>query len=120
MASSALEVFCGSTFWDSQLTWNTSSPEFTSCFQKTVLVWMPCGFLWLFAPLETYYLLKSSARNIPWTWLSISKIIIICFLCILCLGDLAYSSIQTLHYLKNVPSADYYVSFIRLVSFVSI
>ncbi|XP_067133640.1 multidrug resistance-associated protein 1-like [Centruroides vittatus] len=118
MASSALEVFCGSTFWDSQLTWNTSSPEFTPCFQKTVLVWMPCGFLWLFAPLETYYLLKSSARNIPWTWLSISKIIIICFLCILCLGDLAYSSIQTLHYLKNVPSADYYVSFIRLVSFL--
>ncbi|KAK7488019.1 hypothetical protein BaRGS_00020764, partial [Batillaria attramentaria] len=31
-------------------------PEFTECFQKSVLVWVPCGWLWLLLPVYTCYL----------------------------------------------------------------
>ena len=32
---------------DIDLTWNTGSPDFTSCFQETVLVWAPAAWLWV-------------------------------------------------------------------------
>nr|CAD7258793.1 unnamed protein product [Timema shepardi] len=59
---------------DTNLTWNTTDPDLTPCFQKTVLVWIPCSFLWLFSSLETYYILHSKTKNVPWNWLNISKI----------------------------------------------
>jgi hypothetical protein len=30
---------------------NTTLPDFTLCFQSTVFVWVPCGFLWLCLPI---------------------------------------------------------------------
>ncbi|XP_068238012.1 multidrug resistance-associated protein 1-like isoform X2 [Palaemon carinicauda] len=69
-----LSDFCGSTFWDANITWHTENPDFTPCFERTVLVWIPCIFLWLLAPLETHYLIKSVDRLIPWSWLNISKL----------------------------------------------
>ncbi|XP_063585006.1 multidrug resistance-associated protein 1-like isoform X1 [Penaeus indicus] len=72
----ALDKFCGSPFWDANLTWYTDTPQFTPCFERTVLVWIPCGFLWLFAPLETHYVLQSADRLIPWSWLNISKLVV--------------------------------------------
>ena len=51
---------CSSDLWD--LTWALNNrthapdyygPDFTACFQTTVLVWIPCAFLWLLgAPFE--------------------------------------------------------------------
>ena len=38
------------------MTWHTSDPDFTKCFHSTVLVYIPCGFLWLLLPFV--YLLK--------------------------------------------------------------
>ncbi|XP_037779151.1 canalicular multispecific organic anion transporter 2-like, partial [Penaeus monodon] len=71
-----LDKFCGSQFWDANLTWYTDTPQFTPCFERTVLVWIPCGFLWLFAPLETHYVLQSADRLVPWSWLNISKLVV--------------------------------------------
>nr|XP_045608210.1 multidrug resistance-associated protein 1-like isoform X2 [Procambarus clarkii] len=70
-----LHAFCGSQLWDTNLTWTAETPEFTSCFVRTILVWIPCGFLWVFAPLQTHYVLCSVDRHIPWTWLNISKLV---------------------------------------------
>ncbi|CAD5115099.1 DgyrCDS4110 [Dimorphilus gyrociliatus] len=40
--------FCGGEpFWNLSLTWYTSNPDLTECFQQSALVWGPCGFLWL-------------------------------------------------------------------------
>ncbi|XP_042196879.1 multidrug resistance-associated protein 1 isoform X2 [Callorhinchus milii] len=44
------------TFWDSNLTWHTQDPDFTICFKKTVLIWIPCIFLWLCFPFYTLFL----------------------------------------------------------------
>ena len=35
---------------DNGLSWNTSTPDLSKCFQKSVLLWIPCGFLWLCFP----------------------------------------------------------------------
>ncbi|KAK3859641.1 hypothetical protein Pcinc_034255 [Petrolisthes cinctipes] len=73
--SGGLDQFCNSSFWDYELSWNTSSPDLTICFERTVLVWVPCGFLWLFLLLEISYLHRSLDRLIPWSWINVSKMI---------------------------------------------
>uniref|UniRef100_A0A1B0GFC7 ABC transmembrane type-1 domain-containing protein n=1 Tax=Glossina morsitans morsitans TaxID=37546 RepID=A0A1B0GFC7_GLOMM len=71
-----MDEFCGSTFWDANETWYTNNPDFTPCFEQTVLVWAPCSFLWLFAIFDFYYLKASLDKNIPWNKLNISKLVL--------------------------------------------
>ena len=58
------------------LTWNTTEPDFTSCFEKTVLVWVPCLWLILGAPLHFIALNQSKNGIIAWNWKNLSKIIL--------------------------------------------
>ncbi|XP_049867756.1 multidrug resistance-associated protein 1 isoform X1 [Pectinophora gossypiella] len=117
--NSTLDEFCGSKFWDSNLTWYTDSPELTPCFEKTVLVWVPCIYLWVFACLEAYYILNSKERNIPWNMLNISKLIITFLLIVLKFVDLGV----TVHRSskedeeEEVFNADYYCPIIKLLTF---
>lgn len=37
-------------------TWYTANPDLTQCFQNTVLVWVPCIYLWLLAPFYCLHL----------------------------------------------------------------
>ncbi|KAL9925477.1 multidrug-Resistance like Protein 1 isoform 3-T5 [Glossina fuscipes fuscipes] len=71
-----MDEFCGSTFWDANETWYTNNPDFTPCFEQTVLVWAPCSFLWLFSIFDFYYLKASLDKNIPWNKLNISKLLL--------------------------------------------
>ena len=44
---------CGEeAFLDSRLTWDTTDPDPSVCLQKSLLIWLPCGFLWLLAPIQ--------------------------------------------------------------------
>ena len=63
-----MDQFCGSKFWDNDLVWNSEDPDIPECFQKTILIWVPCAFLWVFSEIEVYYLLNSKKRNVPYTW----------------------------------------------------
>ncbi|XP_016987828.1 multidrug resistance-associated protein 1 isoform X9 [Drosophila rhopaloa] len=74
--SSPMDEFCGSTFWNATETWWTNNPDFTPCFEQTVLVWTPCAFYWLFVIFDFYYLKASLDRNIPWNKLSVSKALV--------------------------------------------
>ena len=40
------KTFCKGDFWDLSLTWNTNDPDLTECFRDTILVGVPCAFLW--------------------------------------------------------------------------
>ncbi|CAH1784149.1 unnamed protein product, partial [Owenia fusiformis] len=56
-----LPAVCGNSsrkwaFWDNDLTINTTTPEFTLCFQYTVTVWVPSAYLWLILPFFAIYL----------------------------------------------------------------
>ncbi|XP_074510409.1 multidrug resistance-associated protein 1-like isoform X1 [Sebastes fasciatus] len=60
--------------WDWNLTWYTSQPDLTQCFQHTVLVWFPCVYLWTCSPLYLLYLqLRPHRGIIPLSRLCCSK-----------------------------------------------
>ena len=107
---------CISQDWNR--TWYTDDPDLTVCFEKTVLVWIPCAFLWLAAGLDIYYALISRARNVPWSPLNVAKITVIVLLMILQLLELAYS-----FYKANegyvVYDVEKYTPITRIITFVS-
>lgn len=62
-------------FQDANLTWYTENPDFTVCFKKSVLVWIPCTFLWTCLPFEIHKLRNSKTRDIPLTLFNINKLV---------------------------------------------
>ncbi|KAJ8721588.1 hypothetical protein PYW07_002363 [Mythimna separata] len=114
---SKLDSFCGSVFWNSSLSWYTDSPELTPCFQKTVLVWTPCLYLWVAAFLDTYYILNSKERNIPWNFLNISKLFVTCLLIVLKFVDLGVTVHTSSQGETEVFSADYYSPIVKILTF---
>ncbi|XP_041981791.1 multidrug resistance-associated protein 1 isoform X4 [Aricia agestis] len=116
--NSTLDDFCGSKFWDSNLTWYTEDPEFTECFEKTVLIWVPCAYLWLAALLDAYYILHSKERNIPWNILNISKLVATCVLILLKLVDLGVAVHKSSKDDEDVFSADYYSPLVKIATFI--
>ena len=106
-----------SLFQNTSLTWGeTSWPEFTQCFQDSLLIWLPCGFLWISAPFYLYYLItvKNGRSPRPVTKFSISKIVSIKWNYLhIYLGNVEYSFISitprsslpmpSLNFLKSTP-----------------
>nr|XP_014086909.1 multidrug resistance-associated protein 1 isoform X2 [Bactrocera oleae] len=89
-----MDEFCGSQFWNANQTWWTSDPDFTKCFEKTVLVWGPCAFLFIFSVFDFYYLKASLDKNIPWNKLNISKLVLNSALLILSATDLVVALVK--------------------------
>nr|XP_026483252.1 multidrug resistance-associated protein 1 isoform X3 [Vanessa tameamea] len=116
--NSTLDDFCGSKFWDSNLTWYTENPEFTPCFEKTVLVWIPCIFLWVAALLDAYYIFNSKERNIPWNILNIIKLVITCLLIVLKFVDLGVTVHKSSKEEEYVFNADYYSPIVKILTFI--
>ncbi|KYN22520.1 Multidrug resistance-associated protein 1, partial [Trachymyrmex cornetzi] len=100
---------------DANLTWYTNDPDLTECFQKTILVWVPCIFLWTFSAMEAYYLLNSKRRNVPYTWLFISKQVLTVGLILLSIVDLGMAIHESTF--RMVYSVDYYTPIVKIVSF---
>ncbi|XP_043683569.1 multidrug resistance-associated protein 1 isoform X3 [Vespula pensylvanica] len=116
MENYTMDQFCGSKFWDTDLSWNTDDPDLTECFQKTVLIWVPCVFLWAFSVMEAYYLLNSRRKNVPYTWLYISKQVLTTTLIVLTIVDLGRAIYKSSY--EAVYNVDYYTPFIKIISFM--
>ncbi|XP_057660508.1 multidrug resistance-associated protein 1 isoform X6 [Diorhabda carinulata] len=112
-----LNRFCGSRFWDQNLTWNTKDPEFTPCFEKTILVWIPCLFLWAFAGLEIFYIYNSKRRNIPWNWLNLLKIGVTATLIVLTVSDIVTSYKTATANDSFVNDVDIYSPLLKIFTF---
>ncbi|XP_055597196.1 multidrug resistance-associated protein 1-like isoform X2 [Uranotaenia lowii] len=69
------EEFCGGPFWDDTLTWRKEDPDLTFCFQRIILQWVPCFFLYVFSVYEVYGIVVSRYRDIPWNWLNVTKMV---------------------------------------------
>ncbi|XP_037043483.1 multidrug resistance-associated protein 1-like [Bradysia coprophila] len=111
-----MDEFCGSEFWNTNLTWHTNDPDLTLCFQKTILIWTPCLLLWLFLWLEIAYAKRSMNRNIPWGILNISKLIFTVSLILLTTSDFCIA--VSLNKSGNIFPADYYTPMIKVSSFI--
>ncbi|XP_060527505.1 multidrug resistance-associated protein 1-like [Cylas formicarius] len=112
LENEALNRLCGSPFWNSSLSWDTNDPDFTKCFEKTVLVWIPCVFLWIFSPLEVYYIKNSKDRDIPWNWKNSLKFLATALLCANCLSDLIVNADAAYG-----PPVNTYTPLVKLASF---
>ncbi|XP_028827470.1 multidrug resistance-associated protein 1 [Denticeps clupeoides] len=66
--------------WDWNTTWFTPNPDFTQCFQNTVLVWVPCIYLWLCAPFYCLHLYCHGHGRIPVSVLFSTKLLLGFFL----------------------------------------
>ncbi|KAG7197437.1 hypothetical protein KM043_013293 [Ampulex compressa] len=115
MENHTMDQFCGAKFWDNDLTWSTDDPDITECFQKTVLIWFPCAFLWVFSAMEVYYLLNSKRKNVPCTWIFISKQVLTASLILLTLIDIGKAVLRSTY--DVVYSVDYYTPVVKIISF---
>lgn len=71
------------------MTWVETNPDFTECFKQTVLIWVPCLFLILFAPLDLYFRSRSRYSDIPLSLLFVLKSIASFLLICLTFADMA-------------------------------
>ncbi|XP_021267681.1 multidrug resistance-associated protein 1 isoform X4 [Numida meleagris] len=76
---------------DWNLTWHTENPDFTQCFQNTVLVWVPCIYLWVCFPVYFLYLRSHDRGYIQMSILNKAKTALGLILWIVCWADLFYS-----------------------------
>ncbi|XP_022900245.2 multidrug resistance-associated protein 1 isoform X2 [Onthophagus taurus] len=118
MASSGLDEFCGSEFWNSNLTWYTTDPDFTRCFEQTVLVWIPCMYLWIFCSLEVSYILQSKRSDIPWNFLNLSKLFVNLLLFVLCIIDFSVSVKWASEGHKNIHNVHIYTPIIKGITYI--
>ncbi|XP_063223005.1 ATP-binding cassette sub-family C member 3-like [Bacillus rossius redtenbacheri] len=110
-----IDKYCGSKFWDSNLTWSESDPDLTPCFQKTALVWLPCTLLLALSPIEASFLMDSQSRRTPWTALNVSKLLLTSLLIVVCLADLGFAlSLNNQGY--AIYAVDVYTPVVKLVA----
>uniref|UniRef100_A0A8C4VBS7 Multidrug resistance-associated protein 1 n=2 Tax=Falco tinnunculus TaxID=100819 RepID=A0A8C4VBS7_FALTI len=76
---------------DWNLTWHTENPDFTQCFQNTVLVCIPCIYLWVCFPVYFLYLRCHDRGYIQMSNLNKAKTALGLILWIVCWADLFYS-----------------------------
>lgn len=104
---------------DSESVWNSETPKLPTCFKETVLVWVPCAFIWIFATLEVFYMRKSFSRNIPWSILNILKLIVNLLLIVLAFVDLVVA-IYMWSSGKQIYAVHIVTPIIKIFTFVSI
>lgn len=99
------------------MSWDSESPDLTQCFEQTVLVYVPCAFLWVFTLLELYYIKRSGDKNIPRNFLNQSKLILTAAITILTIVDLVYAI--SYEDKGNVFPVHFYTPVIKISTFVS-
>uniref|UniRef100_A0A8B9RAQ1 ABC-type glutathione-S-conjugate transporter n=1 Tax=Astyanax mexicanus TaxID=7994 RepID=A0A8B9RAQ1_ASTMX len=88
--AAGLDRFCGSTFWNASLL-NRTDPDLTVCVERTVLVWVPLGFLWISVPWQLNILFKKNSPKTHISKLYISKQVLVSLLFLSAVAELASS-----------------------------
>lgn len=96
--------------------WEADDPDLTKCFEQTILIWVPCVFIWLFTIIELHYIRRSPNKNIPWTWKNVIKLGLTVFLIILTFVDIgmAISKQDT----SKIHQVHFYTPAIKIATFV--
>ncbi|KAM7393766.1 hypothetical protein PAMP_020615 [Pampus punctatissimus] len=75
-----MDAFCRLSgldpLWDWNRTWYTANPDLTQCFQNTILVWIPCVYLWLLAPFYCLHLYCHDRGRIQMSCLCTAKMVL--------------------------------------------
>lgn len=70
-----LEALCGSEFYNNQTVYS-DNPDFTVCFQQTVLIWIPCAVLLIISPLWIYMLTRQVTSKLRIHWLFVLRFVL--------------------------------------------
>ncbi|XP_001372990.1 ATP-binding cassette sub-family C member 2 [Monodelphis domestica] len=89
-----LEEFCNSTFWNDSFL-DRPDADIPLCFEQTVLVWIPLGFLWLLAPWHLFHIYKSRTKKSSLTTLYLTKQVLVGLLLITSIIELAFILAET-------------------------
>ncbi|XP_076209731.1 ATP-binding cassette sub-family C member 3 isoform X1 [Aptenodytes patagonicus] len=103
-----MEAFCGSRFWDSNLSIHTDNPDLTPCFQNTILAWIPSIYLWSALPFYLLYLKHNKRGYIVLSMLSRFKTLFGVLLWCVSWADLFYSFHDLLQ--NRTPPPVYFVT----------
>ena len=70
--------FCGGPFWNYSLVWQSKQPDFTLCFQKTVLSWIPLAVITILHIFEVpgYFSNTNKNRHILLNYYNVTKLIL--------------------------------------------
>lgn len=98
--------------------WFRESPDFTECFYLTVLVYVPCGLLWLLTPLELFILNKRKVNQISWTFCSVSKVVVASALIAISCFDIGLYVKQFQSDSKTVFPVHFVTPIVRIMSFL--
>ncbi|KAJ6639011.1 Multidrug resistance-associated protein 1, partial [Pseudolycoriella hygida] len=102
---------------NTNLTWHTNDPDLTVCFQRTVLVWAPCLFLWIFLWLDVVRIKRAMNRDIPWGALNLSKLAFTVALIALTAVEF-YIVLLHANAGGNIYPVDFYTPLIKIASFM--
>ncbi|XP_065602612.1 ATP-binding cassette sub-family C member 2 [Cyrtonyx montezumae] len=91
--SAALEEFCGSIFWNDSFLARPDA-DLPVCFQQTVLVWVPLGFLWVLAPWQLWPMCKSKSKRSSLTKLYIIKQVLATLLLLTAVSELVLTIVE--------------------------
>ncbi|KAG8267760.1 Canalicular multispecific organic anion transporter 1 [Homalodisca vitripennis] len=101
---------------DSGQSWDTPSPDFSLCFEKTVLVWGPCLLLWILSPIEIYLMMNSKCRDIPWGFTNTAKLLLNVMLVVISTVSLVWSVVMSLQGVQVFP-VDIWTSAVQTLTF---
>nr|XP_045598881.1 multidrug resistance-associated protein 1-like [Procambarus clarkii] len=105
---------CQEEFWNASQIWRSANPAFGRCVERSVMVWVPCGLLWLCAPLYITLLRKRALIPIPYTALSYIKIIVSVVLIMASSADLLWALVAGS---SPLPPVDFISPIILLITF---
>ncbi|XP_061182252.1 multidrug resistance-associated protein 1-like isoform X3 [Saccostrea echinata] len=98
--------FCDDALWDSNQTWYTEDPDFTPCFQKTVLLWVPCIYLIFLSPARVFSLTESRKPSLNFTSLNVLKTALAGWIAVIAVLDTA-RSVYSLMLGSSVPAVEF-------------
>ncbi|XP_046571958.1 LOW QUALITY PROTEIN: multidrug resistance-associated protein 1-like [Haliotis rubra] len=115
MEQSVLQFCGGSQILDVDLLLNNTWPEFPPCFHHTVLVWVPCGWLWLTLPVFLVHLHRRQPCPQKMSTLTLTKIIVSALLALMAFVDFA---IAASIFRSTSSPASYHAHILKMLSFM--
>lgn len=84
----------------------------------SLLVWVPCAFLFLFTPLEFYFVSKSRFNHIPWSFLNVMKLIFTTLLIGLSCADIGIAVTKMEAFPEDIFDVHWVTPIVRIVTFL--
>lgn len=113
-------TFCRSPIWNTSLTWNTSSPDFTPCFHNTVLAYAPFVFIMILTPVQLLWCSRSGNVSVPWNKCNVSKVIANVLLILVSFSSIVFEAISGDNQISKVISVVSFWIAMILVLFLSL